>query len=81
VGIDTIKKYLGDLKSKYKINDTLTWNDYGDIYFLSDIYYYNHKKNMFFNIEKGSTTRLFNDIIIMKKEKDKWIIEKRIEGF
>lgn len=52
------------------------------VYSLSKPYFFKNKKYVFFSIDKGSnmtSSPIYNQVVILKKEKGKWIVVEKVE--
>ena len=73
VDFNDIDKFISErnnsLKNKYYANRF-------NVFFLSNPYFYNHNKNLFFYITKikPSRNRVIDEAIIMEKKNGKWIV-------
>lgn len=72
---DSVIKYFGNLNKSTRSDELF-------VYSLSKPYFFKNKKYVFFNINKGSnmaSSPIYNQVVILKKDKGKWIVVEKVE--
>ncbi len=72
---DSIMKYFRHLNKSGQNKEIF-------VYSISKPYFFKNKKYVFFSMNKGSnmtTSPIYNQVVILKKEKGKWIVVEKVE--